>query len=74
MIEQEKCIKINEQCNFSDKVKISYLLTWVLGIRRQNKPVSPPPMKALWAPYPVKGQAVSHVMAPWGCLKMSQGQ
>jgi hypothetical protein len=39
------------------------------GIQRQNKPVLPSSMRALWALYPVKGHAVSQVMAPWGSSK-----
>jgi hypothetical protein len=35
--------------------------------------VPPSPKRALWGPYPVKGQAALQVMAPWGCLKMPQG-
>jgi hypothetical protein len=43
------------------------------GIRRQNEPVPPSPMRAPWALHPVKGQAVSQVMALWLCLKMPRG-
>jgi hypothetical protein len=46
---------------------------WVWGIRRQNEPVSPTLMTALWAPYSVKEQVASQVMPPWGCLKMPEG-
>jgi hypothetical protein len=46
---------------------------WVCGIRRQKEPMSPSPMRALWALHPVQGWTVSQVMAPWGCLKMPQG-
>jgi hypothetical protein len=47
---------------------------WVWGIRRQNEPVISSPMRTLWALHPVKGQAVSQDITPWGCYKMPQDQ
>jgi hypothetical protein len=35
--------------------------------------VLPSPMRTLWALHPIKGHTVSQIMAPWGCLKMTQG-